>query len=77
MINLKIIYSENTDQNETCRFKVNINDKVAKLGNLAGASGQFIFNNKVIEEPENKSFVQMFICDDDKIVLTCKGEGGE
>jgi hypothetical protein len=42
VVNLKIVTS-NTEIEDVCRFKVNINDHISKLALLAGINGQFIF----------------------------------
>ena len=76
MVDLKIISSEDIQKEEKCKFKVNINDKVSKLSQLAGESGTLIFNGQVIEKPEDKTFVDMSICDGSKVVLTFSSAGG-
>ena len=76
MVDLKIISSDDIQKEEICKFKVNINDKVSKLSQLAGESGTLIFNGQVIEKPEDKTFVDMSICDGSKVVLAFSSAGG-
>ena len=60
-VNLKIVNSEEIDQTDICSYKVNIYDKVAKLGKLSGKDGKLLFDGKVIENPDDDSFVKLCI----------------